>query len=200
MTAGIDLDREKIADFCRRWKIKELALFGSVLREDFTPESDVDVLVTFEPGEEWTLLDVVRMQNGLSGIIGRNVDLVLRENLVNPFRRHHILKTKMKIDVALGTGPGLSLGHAGRCRASGVLRRGRQSRRLPFRREDAGRGRAQPHHHRRGRPEAEPGLPACPSGDTALAISSAFAISSCMTTGRSTTGGSGALSPSASRP
>ena len=56
--------------------------------------------VTFEPGEEWTLLDVVRMQNDLSGIIGRRVDLVLRENLVNPFRRHHILRTRQVIDVA----------------------------------------------------------------------------------------------------
>jgi len=100
MTAGIDLNREKIAEFCRRWKVRELALFGSVLREDFTPESDVDVLVTFEPGENWTLLDVVRMQDELSGIVGRKVDLVLRENLVNPFRRHHILKTKKVIDVA----------------------------------------------------------------------------------------------------
>ena len=100
MAIGIDVDREKLAEFCRRWKIKELALFGSVLREDFTPESDVDVLVTFAPGEEWTLIDVVRMQNDLSGIVGRKVDLVLRENLVNPFRRHHILKTKKVIDVA----------------------------------------------------------------------------------------------------
>jgi len=100
MEAGIDLDREKIAEFCRRWNVKEFALFGSVLSDDFAPESDVDVLVTFGPGEEWTLLDVVRMQNDLSDIIGRRVDLVLRENLVNPFRRHHILKTKKVIDVA----------------------------------------------------------------------------------------------------
>ncbi|MHC5054767.1 MAG: nucleotidyltransferase family protein [Planctomycetota bacterium] len=100
MAAKIPIDRERIAEFCRRWKIEELALFGSVLRDDFTSASDVDVLVTFAPGEEWTLLDVVEMQQCLSGIMGREVDLVLRESLVNPFRRREILRTRKVIDVA----------------------------------------------------------------------------------------------------
>jgi hypothetical protein len=98
--AKIPIDRDRVAEFCSRWKIKKLALFGSVLRDDFAAESDVDVLVTFAPGEEWTLLDVVEMQRELSGIIGREVDLVLRESLVNPFRRHEILKAKQVINVA----------------------------------------------------------------------------------------------------
>lgn len=100
MAAKIPIDRDRIAEFCRRWKVKELALFGSVLRDDFEPESDVDVLVTFAPGEQWDLLDVVEMQRDLAAIIGRQVDLVLKESLVNPFRRHHILKTKKVIHVA----------------------------------------------------------------------------------------------------
>ena len=100
MAAKIAIDRDRIAEFCRRWKVKELSLFGSVLRDDFTPESDVDVLVTFEPGEQWSLFDVVDMKTDLGDIFGREVDLVLKESLVNPFRRHHILKTKKVIHVA----------------------------------------------------------------------------------------------------
>ncbi|MHC5056047.1 MAG: nucleotidyltransferase family protein [Planctomycetota bacterium] len=100
MAVKIAVDREKIAEFCRRWKLKELAFFGSVLRDDFKPESDVDVLVSFEPGDQWDLFDVLRMKRELGEILGREVDLVLRESLVNPFRRHHILKTKQVIHVA----------------------------------------------------------------------------------------------------
>ena len=100
MAEKMAVDHDRIADFCRRWKVKELALFGSVLREDFTPESDVDVLVTFEPGEQWDLFDIVAMKKELGGIFGREVDLVLRESLVNPFRRHRILETKQVIHVA----------------------------------------------------------------------------------------------------
>ena len=96
MAAEIAIDRDRIAEFCRSWKVKELSLFGSVLRDDFTPESDVDVLVTFETGEQWDLFDVVDMKRDLGDIFGREVDLVLKKDLVNPFRRHHILKTKKK--------------------------------------------------------------------------------------------------------
>jgi uncharacterized protein len=60
MSARIPVDREKIAAFCQRWKIAELALFGSVLRDDFRSDSDVDVLVTFTPDAGWGLLDHVR--------------------------------------------------------------------------------------------------------------------------------------------
>jgi predicted nucleotidyltransferase len=69
----ITLNREKVADFCRRHHIARLSLFGSVLRDDFTPESDVDVLVEFAPGKTpgWAFFG---MQDELSEIIGRKVD------------------------------------------------------------------------------------------------------------------------------
>ena len=72
---NIRIDQEKIAEFCRRNHIRSLALFGSVLRNDFRPDSDVDVLVEFEPGET-PGFDFVRMQDELSGIFGRPVDFL----------------------------------------------------------------------------------------------------------------------------
>lgn len=85
------IDPHQIADFCRRWKVTELALFGSVLRDDFRPDSDVDVLVTFESGAPWTLWDLSRMRFELEAIFGRKVDLVEKKALRNPFRRQAIL-------------------------------------------------------------------------------------------------------------
>jgi predicted nucleotidyltransferase len=80
---GVDIPIEEIGAFCRRHHIRELALFGSVLRENFTPDSDVDVLIDFEPkaDEKLTLLDLVGMQLELSQILQREVDLVLRDGL-----------------------------------------------------------------------------------------------------------------------
>jgi len=96
MNAHIHIDRDQIAGFCRRWKITELALFGSVLREDFRPDSDVDVLVSFTPDAEWSLFDHTDMQEELSDIFGRKVDLVSRraiEGSANWIRRQAILGT-----------------------------------------------------------------------------------------------------------
>lgn len=90
----IFIDREEIAAFCRRWKIAELALFGSVLRDDFRPDSDVDVLVQFLPEAEHSLFDMVRMQEELKRILGREVDLVSRrgiESSRNYLRKRAIL-------------------------------------------------------------------------------------------------------------
>ena len=70
MGAKIAIDRERIADFCRRHHITKLSLFGSVLRDDFTPDSDVDVLVEFEPGHVTGFLRLGRMQRELSGLMG----------------------------------------------------------------------------------------------------------------------------------
>ena len=95
VTARIPLDRDAVASFCERWKIAELALFGSVLRDDFRPESDVDVLVEFAPGASWSLFDNVAMEDELSEILGRNVDLVSRravEKSSNWIRRKSILE------------------------------------------------------------------------------------------------------------
>lgn len=94
--ACIEIDRERIADFCRRWRIAELALFGSVLREDFDQDSDVDVLVRFHPEAEHTLFDLVRMQEELKRIVGREVDLVSRRGIEasrNYLRKRAILST-----------------------------------------------------------------------------------------------------------
>jgi hypothetical protein len=92
----IEIPKEQIADFCHKWKIVELSLFGSVLREDFRPDSDVDILVTFSRDAEWSLLDHVAMEEDASAIFGRKVDLVSRkaiERSDNYIRRKAILET-----------------------------------------------------------------------------------------------------------
>ncbi len=99
----IELPMERIAEFCARWKITEFALFGSVLRDDFRPDSDIDVLVTFAPDARWSLLDIVYMQDELKEIFGRDVDLVERpaiEQSYNYIRRKAILQAAQTIYVA----------------------------------------------------------------------------------------------------
>ena len=96
MKAHIDIPKEEVAAFCRRWQIKELALFGSALRDDFRPDSDVDVLVQFDPEARHTLFDMVFMQEELQQIFGREVDLVERaavEQSRNYIRRRAILQS-----------------------------------------------------------------------------------------------------------
>ena len=95
--AKIDIPKDKIEDFCKRWKIAEFSIFGSALREDFSPKSDVDVLISFEPDIPWSLFDWVDMIEELRGIIGREVDLVEQSGLRNPFRRHEILRNRQVI-------------------------------------------------------------------------------------------------------
>jgi len=96
MKANIPIPEEQIADYCRRWKIAELALFGAVLRDDFRPDSDVDVLVRFHPDARHTLFDMVRMQDELMRIFGREVHLVSRraiEKSKNYLRKKTILES-----------------------------------------------------------------------------------------------------------
>jgi predicted nucleotidyltransferase len=81
MGIKIPINRDKLAEFCRKWKIKELSFFGSVLREDFGPESDVDVLVSYEDDAEWNLWDHMQMQEELSALFGRKVDLMTRRSI-----------------------------------------------------------------------------------------------------------------------
>ena len=88
------VSKETIAAFCQKWKITELALFGSVLREDFRPDSDVDVLVTFSPDSDWGVEHLLDMKEELEALFGRAVDLVekrLVEESRNYIRRKHIL-------------------------------------------------------------------------------------------------------------
>jgi predicted nucleotidyltransferase len=78
-------------------------LFGSVVGENFQPDSDIDVLVSFAPEAGWSLFDLVTMQDELKGIFGREVDLVEREALTNPFRRYEILKHREIVYEATGS-------------------------------------------------------------------------------------------------
>jgi uncharacterized protein len=97
---NINIPLDQIRDFCRKWKIREFSLFGSVLRDDFRPDSDIDVLVSFEPSAPWSLWDIVEMREELMQIYGRDVDIVEKEAMKNPFRRHEILRTHKVIYAA----------------------------------------------------------------------------------------------------
>jgi predicted nucleotidyltransferase len=90
MAERIPVSQAQIEAFCRKWKIREFALFGSVLRDDFRPDSDVDVLVEFEPSSRHTLFEFFDMQEELKRMFGRPVDLVQKSAVTNPFVRHHI--------------------------------------------------------------------------------------------------------------
>jgi hypothetical protein len=94
MVRGLQIDHNQINEFCRRWKIKEFSLFGSILRDDFRPDSDVDVLIEFLPEAQWSLLDWVRMIEELKAVFGREVDLTSKAGLRNPFRRRSILSSR----------------------------------------------------------------------------------------------------------
>lgn len=101
---AIPIDKDKLRDFCRRWKVTEFALFGSVVRpEEFREDSDVDVLVRFVGDAKWGLFELVHAQDELAQILGRNVDLVEREAVEqsdNRFRRRSILSSVVLLDVA----------------------------------------------------------------------------------------------------
>ena len=87
---------EKIAEFCKRWRIQELALFGSALRDDFRPDSDLDFVVAFAADTDWGLLDHIQMQLELQRLFNRNVDLISRralERSQNWLLREEILST-----------------------------------------------------------------------------------------------------------
>lgn len=90
----ITLPQEVLDQFSERWKVRELALFGSVLRADFRADSDVDVLVSFDEDAPWSSWDLIAMQDELEAVFGRRVDLVEREALRNPIRRQRILETQ----------------------------------------------------------------------------------------------------------
>jgi uncharacterized protein len=93
-SAKIDIPKDRLGEICRRWMIRELSLFGSVLRDDFRPDSDIDVLLVFDPAATWSLFDLVDLQEELGRLFGRRVDLVEKSALRNPFRRQAILSTR----------------------------------------------------------------------------------------------------------
>ena len=99
----VTIPRKKLAEFCRRWNVSELAFFGSILRGDFRPSSDIDLLISFSPKAKISLFDLVRMQNELKEIFGRDVDLVERraiEKSENYIRRKNILSNTKVIYAA----------------------------------------------------------------------------------------------------
>lgn len=93
MSPNINVKMDKIKVFCAKWKIVEFSLFGSVLGNNFRPESDIDVLVAFSKDAGWDLFDLVEMREELKGVFGREVDLVEKGTIRNPFRRHAIMSS-----------------------------------------------------------------------------------------------------------
>lgn len=103
--APIDLGTtsEQITDFCRRWKIQRLAVFGSAAAGKLRPDSDIDLLVTFSPDSEWSMFDHYQMEEELTHLLGREVDLVsikAAEENVNPICRREIIKSARQIYAA----------------------------------------------------------------------------------------------------
>ena len=83
MEPRIPIDHDQIKAFCEKWKITEFSLFGSVLTDDFRPDSDVDVMVEFADGSHWTLFDLVDMEDELAAILARKVDLLTRKSVTS---------------------------------------------------------------------------------------------------------------------
>ncbi len=93
---ALPLPRAQLATFCQKWHLASLELFGSILRDDFGPGSDVDVLVKFKAGSGPTLVGILAMQDELEALFGRKVDLLTRESIEksrNPYRRQSTLES-----------------------------------------------------------------------------------------------------------
>ena len=100
MGIQIGYSKSGVEAFCRKWQVAELSLFGSALSDQFRPDSDVDILVTFAPDAGWSLMDWADMVDELEEIFGRPVDLVEKQGLRNPFRRKAILDSAQVIHAA----------------------------------------------------------------------------------------------------
>jgi predicted nucleotidyltransferase len=91
---GIFLDYKDVVILCERYGINELSIFGSSIRDDFTPNSDVDILVSFDKTSEITLFDIMDLEKEFSQLLKRDVDIVEKESLKNPIRKKRILSTR----------------------------------------------------------------------------------------------------------
>lgn len=103
VVGNVQVARDALDALCGKWKVTELSLFGSVLREDFRADSDIDVLVRFTEDAEWSLFDLIRIEGELRALLGRKVDLVefgAVERSENYIRRNHILSTAEPIFLA----------------------------------------------------------------------------------------------------
>ena len=105
MNAKIPVNHQQIAEFCRRHHIRRLALFGSVLRDDFRPDSDVDVLVEFEPGQRVGLIRLAGMELELSNVIGRRADLRTPVELSRYFREEVLASAEVQYPKGKANGP-----------------------------------------------------------------------------------------------
>ncbi len=100
LPTNFSLTSEQVSSFCQKWQVIELALFGSILRDDFDSDSDVDVLVTFAPHARPSLFDLVHMTNELSGLLGRKADILTKKSVEknhNWLRKREILSTAQVI-------------------------------------------------------------------------------------------------------
>ncbi|MEN6611788.1 MAG: nucleotidyltransferase family protein [Methanoregulaceae archaeon] len=103
MNTLIQSREKKIEEFCKKWNVRELLVFGSVARDDFRPESDIDLVVDFQPGSVHTLLHLARMEEELEQVFSRPVDLITRQALElsrNHIRKRSILTTMVPVYVA----------------------------------------------------------------------------------------------------
>ena len=101
-TPRIDIPMDKLVELCKRWKIVELSLFGSVLRDDFTAESDVDVMIVLADDVTISSFDVwLAIRDELSELFDhREIDLVERKRIINPFIRHHAITNRQVLYAA----------------------------------------------------------------------------------------------------
>ncbi len=120
MTLQIDIPQEAIADFCRRNQIRKLAVFGSALRDDFTPESDVDVIAWFEPQARVGLIAFHHIEVELTELLGHRVDLKTEKMLSKYFRDRVLAEAEVLHDSAWACG--LSAAHAQLCSGGAELR------------------------------------------------------------------------------
>jgi predicted nucleotidyltransferase len=95
MSPAIEIPQDLVADLCRRYKVRQLALFGSALRDDFGPESDVDFLVEFDPTAQIGFLTLAKLQRELSAMIHRRVDLVPKHGLKDRIRQAVLASAKV---------------------------------------------------------------------------------------------------------
>ncbi|MBN8599003.1 MAG: nucleotidyltransferase domain-containing protein [Planctomycetes bacterium] len=92
--AGLPIKTEMLPDFCRRWKVRQFAVIGSVLCPDFSDSSDVDVVLTFAPDSAWSMFDIVTMRDELAVLFDRPVDIIEEAAVRNPYMLASIRKTK----------------------------------------------------------------------------------------------------------
>jgi uncharacterized protein len=99
-TLAVELPMVEIRDFCRKWRIRELAVFGSVLTDEFDDESDIDFLYTFEENSHWDLFDIIGMKLELEKVLRREVDFIDKEMIEqtdNPYKKRTILGKYLEI-------------------------------------------------------------------------------------------------------